>query len=61
MCGALDASLGVKFSSVLPRWRDGRQTRNVLESDGPKQFNAVLIAANRSSLADSIEQIQRVF
>ena len=61
MCGALDASLGVKFSSVLPRWRDGRQTRNVLESDGPKQFNAVLIAANRSSLADSIKQIQRVF
>jgi 2',3'-cyclic-nucleotide 2'-phosphodiesterase len=61
MCGVLDASLGVKFSSILPRWRDDRHTRNVLETDGPKQFNAVLVKSSQMGLADSIEQIQRVF
>lgn len=57
MCGVLDASLGVKFSSVLPRWRDGRQTRNILETEGPRQFNAVLVATDQQCLANSIEQI----
>lgn len=61
MCGVMDASLGVKFSSVLPRWRDGTRTRNVLETQGPRQFNAVLIKTNDQGLADSIQQIQRVF
>jgi metallophosphoesterase (TIGR00282 family) len=61
MCGSLDASLGVKFSSVLPRWRDDKQTRNILETEGPRQFNAVLIKSNDKGLADSIEQIQQVF
>ena len=61
MCGALDASLGVKLSSIIPRWRDGKPTRNILETDGRKQLNAVLIKANHEGLADSIEQIQRVF
>lgn len=59
MCGALDASLGVTYGSVLPRWRDGKATRNVLETEGPTQFNAVLVSVNRSGLADKIEQIQR--
>lgn len=61
MCGALDASLGIKFDSVIPRWHDGKPTRNVLESKGSKQFNAVLVRANKNGLADSIEQIQQVF
>ena len=61
MCGALDASLGVKFESVIPRWRDGQQTRNLLESEGPRQFNAVLVKSNNQGLADSIEQIQKTF
>lgn len=61
MCGTLDASLGVKFDSVLPRWRDEKQTRNVLETNGPRQFNAVLVKVNKNGLADSIEQIQQVF
>ncbi|MEK7599682.1 MAG: TIGR00282 family metallophosphoesterase [Patescibacteria group bacterium] len=61
MCGALDASLGVKFESVIPRWRDGQQTRNLLESEGPRQFNAVLVKSNDQGLADSIEQIQKTF
>lgn len=61
MCGALDASLGVTYSSVIPRWRDNKQTRNVLETKGPKQFNAVLVRSNKKGLADSIEQIQQTF
>ncbi|HVX47834.1 MAG TPA: TIGR00282 family metallophosphoesterase [Candidatus Saccharimonadales bacterium] len=61
MCGALDASLGIALESVIPRWRDGRQTKNMLETKGPRQFNAVLIKTNKKGLADSIEQIQRIF
>jgi metallophosphoesterase (TIGR00282 family) len=60
MCGVLDASLGISFSSVVPRWRDGKPTRNIIETRGPKQFNAVLIKSNQYGLADSIEQIQQV-
>jgi metallophosphoesterase (TIGR00282 family) len=59
MCGALDASLGVAYDSVLPRWRDGKATRNVLETAGRTQFNAVLVATNERGLANAIEQIQR--
>lgn len=61
MCGVLDASLGVRFESVIPRWRDDKQTRNVLETAGTKQFNSVLIKTNDQGLADSIEQIQQIF
>jgi 2',3'-cyclic-nucleotide 2'-phosphodiesterase len=59
MCGALDASLGVTYGSIIPRWRDGTKTRNMLETAGPKQFNAVLVETNENGLANSIEQIQR--
>lgn len=59
MCGALDASLGVTLSSVFPRWRDGKQTRNILETTGPRQLNAVLVTTNDQGLASSIEQIQQ--
>jgi metallophosphoesterase (TIGR00282 family) len=59
MCGTLHSSLGIRFDSVVPRWRDGVQTRNELEHEGPKQFNAVLIETNQeSNRASSIEQIQ---
>jgi metallophosphoesterase (TIGR00282 family) len=60
MCGALNSSLGVTFDSVIPRWRDGLQTKNELETRGPRQFNAVLISTNETGRADSIEQIQRI-
>lgn len=60
MCGVLDASLGVSFGSVVPRWRDGKHTRNILETHGQRQFNAVLVTTNVAGLADSIEQIQKV-
>lgn len=58
MCGALDASLGVTYQSVIPRWRDEKQTRNVLETEGPRQFNAVLVKSDNSGLANEIHQIQ---
>ena len=61
MCGALNASLGITLESVLPRWKDGRVTRNELETSGPRQFNAVLIVSGQAGLADSITQIQRNF
>lgn len=59
MCGVLNASLGVELASVVPRWRDGRISRNVLASEGPYQFNAVLVGVGKNGLANSIEQIQR--
>jgi metallophosphoesterase (TIGR00282 family) len=61
MCGALDASLGVTYGSIIPRWRGQQKTRNVLETAGPRQFNAVLIEAGQNGLANSIEQIQQIF
>lgn len=61
MCGVLDASLGVSYQSVIPRWRDGQQTRNVLETEGPRQFNAVLVQTGNSGLANSVEQIRLIF
>jgi len=59
MCGALDSSLGVTFESVIPRWRDGTPTRNVLATDGPRQFNAVIVEADTNGRAKSIEQIRQ--
>lgn len=62
MCGSLDSSLGVTFDSVIPRWRDGYQTKNVLESAGRLQFNAVLVTIDESTgKATAIEQIRRVW
>lgn len=59
MCGTLHSSLGIKFDSVVPRWRDNIQTRNELETEGPRQFNAVLIETNpETKRAKSIQQIQ---
>lgn len=61
MCGSLESSLGVTYESVIPRWRDTIQTRNVLETEGPRQFNAVLVKTNpESKRALSIEQIRIV-
>jgi metallophosphoesterase (TIGR00282 family) len=60
MCGALDASLGVTYQSVIPRWRDDHKTRNILETTGLRQFNAAMITLGNDGLAESIEQIQLV-
>lgn len=59
MCGALNSSLGVSFDSVIPRWRDDQMRRNVLESSGSRQFNALLVTVDERGLAQSAEHIQK--
>jgi len=62
MCGSLDSSLGVTFDSVLPRWRDGHQTRNEFETGGRSQFNALLVNVDeKSGNATSAEHIREIF
>lgn len=61
MCGALDSSLGVKYDSVIPRWREGKPVRNELETGGRTQFNAVLVKTDQRGLASSIEAIRLLF
>lgn len=61
MCGSLDSSLGVTFASLVPRWRDGTQTRNEIETGGRMQFNALLIETDdQTGLATSAEHIRLV-
>lgn len=62
MCGSLDSSLGISFESVLPRWRDSYQTRNVLETAGRSQFNALLVSVDETTgKATSAEHIRKVW
>lgn len=59
MCGSLDSSLGVKFDSLIKRWRDNQQTRNIMEISGRMQFNALLIALHsRKGLATKTTHIR---
>lgn len=60
MCGALNSSLGVTYESIVPRWRDGKQTRNELETDPPYQLNGLLVSVNQDGLAETVEHIQRI-
>lgn len=61
MCGALEASLGVTYDSVIPRWRDGTATRNIMEMNGPRQFNALLVEVDeRTGLATDARAIRKV-
>lgn len=61
MVGSLDSSLGVKLDSVIPRWRDNIQTRNILETEGRMQFNAVLVETDPTTdRAKSITQIRKI-
>lgn len=61
MCGTLHSSLGVKLEATISRWRDNIQTRNILETAGPLQFNALLFEADRTSgLAITIQHLQRI-
>ena len=60
MVGALNGSLGVELESIIPRWRDGKQTRNVLINEGAVQFNALLVTLDEaSSRAMHVEQVRR--
>lgn len=59
MCGVLNASLGIAFESVVPRWHDGIQTRNQLADSPPYQFNALLATIDEpTGLATAVQQIQ---
>lgn len=60
MCGSLHSSLGVKTDVIIDRWKSGKVSKNELESEGPMQFNAVLVETNENGLANSIEQIQKL-
>jgi metallophosphoesterase (TIGR00282 family) len=62
MCGSLDSSLGVSFEAVIPRWRDGQQTRNTYETTGRRQFNALQIELDaKTGLASEAQLIHQVF
>lgn len=61
MCGSLDSSLGIEFQSVIRRWRDNAHTRNVIETKGRMQFNAVLVETDPKGKALSILQIQKIY
>jgi len=60
MCGSLDSSLGVAFDSLIPRWRDGHQTRNVIETSGRMQLNAFLVEVDATGLARSATAIRKI-
>ncbi len=61
MCGVLESSLGITYSSVIPRWRNGVKTRNILETNGPRQLNGVIISTRNDGLATSIKHIRQLF
>jgi metallophosphoesterase (TIGR00282 family) len=62
MVGSLDSSLGVEFNSIIPRWRDGVQTRNILETKGSMQLNGLLVTVDEStSLATRAEYIRKIY
>lgn len=60
MCGTLNDSLGVELASVIPRWRDGVQTRNVLAGAGALQFNALLVESDATGLALRATPLRRI-
>lgn len=61
MCGSLDSSLGVKFDSLITRWRDGKPTQNIMETEGRMQFNALLMDIDeQTGLARSATQIRQI-
>ncbi|HJP96605.1 MAG TPA: TIGR00282 family metallophosphoesterase [Candidatus Saccharimonadales bacterium] len=62
MCGVLNSSLGVTYSSIIPRWHDGVQTRNALETNPPFQINGLVADINEETgLATSAESLRRIY
>jgi len=62
MCGVLNSSLGVTYQSIIPRWRDGKQTRNLLETQGPNQLNGLLADIDeKTGLAIGVEYIRKIY
>lgn len=62
MCGSLDSSLGVTFDTLIPRWRDGQVTQNILETNGRMQFNALLISVDENThFVSKVMPVQKIF
>ena len=61
MCGVLNSSLGVAYSSIIPRWRDGHPTRNLLETNGPFQLNGLLVTVGDDGLATEVTALRRIY
>lgn len=60
MCGSLDSSLGVAYSSIITRWRNDVKTKNILETRGDRQLNALLVKVDpETGLALEVLQIQK--
>jgi metallophosphoesterase (TIGR00282 family) len=60
MCGTLHSSLGVKTDIIIRRWRDNSVEPNELETDGPLQFNAVIVKTDKEGKAKSITPVQKL-
>jgi len=58
MCGVLNSSLGVEYDSIIPRWKTGRPTKNLLADEPPFQFNALLVEVGDQGLAAAVEHLQ---
>jgi metallophosphoesterase (TIGR00282 family) len=62
MCGVLDSSLGVTYESIIPRWRDGKQTRNIIETKGLLQINGLLATIDeKTGLATKAGAFRRIY
>lgn len=62
MCGTLDSCLGVKFDVIIDRWKSNHPSRNVLETEGRLQLNAVLADIDETTgRARSIQQVRTVY
>jgi len=62
MTGSLDSCLGIETDVIIKRWASGERSKNVLETEGRKQFCAVLVETKSGDLkAKSIRQIVRYF
>jgi 2',3'-cyclic-nucleotide 2'-phosphodiesterase len=60
MCGTVHSSLGVTTEVIIDRWKHNATRSNEIETNGPLQFNAVLVTIDTATgLSTNITQIQR--
>ena len=62
MCGILNSSLGVKYESIISRWKDSIPTKNEIEMGGPLQINGLLASIDtKTGLAVKAEGFRRIY
>ncbi len=62
MVGVMNASLGVKTSVIVERWRDGKLTPNELETKGPRQLNGLLFDVDTNTgQSVGLEQLNLIY